>query len=103
LGRRVSDEFSVPLCRGHHRALHRFGNEAAWWEEAGIDPIKIARNLWNETRRNGGRDLVTGSGRPEDAKTTDPIVQSRSGVVISRSVNPSSPAAQEPDSDPSSQ
>jgi hypothetical protein len=25
LGRRVSDEFAVPLCRTHHRALHRSG------------------------------------------------------------------------------
>ncbi len=32
IGRRVSDEFAVPLCRTHHRALHRHGDEAAWWE-----------------------------------------------------------------------
>ena len=31
LGRKVSDEFTVPLCRGHHRELHRHGDEAAWW------------------------------------------------------------------------
>src|SRR5215831_3087287 len=30
LGRKVSDEFTVPLCRGHHREIHRCGNEAAW-------------------------------------------------------------------------
>ena len=29
--RKVSDEFTVPLCRGHHRELHRCGDEAAWW------------------------------------------------------------------------
>jgi hypothetical protein len=28
LGRKVSDEFTVPLCRGHHRELHRHGDEA---------------------------------------------------------------------------
>src|SRR2546429_1259311 len=66
-GRKVSDEFSVPVCRGHHRALHRSGDEAAWWEEVGIDPIKAARNLWNETRRNGARALVTSGGPSEDA------------------------------------
>ena len=27
LGRKVSDEFTVPLCRTHHRQLHRAGNE----------------------------------------------------------------------------
>jgi hypothetical protein len=40
LGRKASDEFAVPLCRGHHRAVHRAGNEAAWWKAAGIDPVK---------------------------------------------------------------
>jgi hypothetical protein len=49
LGRKVSDEFTVPLCRGHHREVHRAGDEAAWWENAGIDPIVTARTLWLET------------------------------------------------------
>jgi len=46
LGRKVSDEFTVPLCRGHHRELHRCGDEAAWWEKVGIDPTVCARALW---------------------------------------------------------
>jgi len=50
LGRKVSDEFAVPLCRGHHRAAHRSRDEHAWWRQAGIDPIKVARRLWRETR-----------------------------------------------------
>jgi hypothetical protein len=50
LGRKVSDEFAVPLCRGHHRAVHRSREERAWWRQAGIDPIKVARRLWKETR-----------------------------------------------------
>jgi hypothetical protein len=49
LGRKVSDEFTVPLCRGHHREVHRSGNEAAWWEKAAIDPTLSARALWLET------------------------------------------------------
>jgi ERF superfamily len=49
LGRKVSDEFAVPLCRGHHRAVHRARDERAWWKQAGIDPIKIARRLWKAT------------------------------------------------------
>jgi hypothetical protein len=49
LGRKVSDEFTVPLCRGHHREVHRSGDEAAWWDKAGIDPIVAARALWLET------------------------------------------------------
>jgi hypothetical protein len=55
LGRKVSDEFAVPLCRGHHRAVHRSRDERAWWRQAGIDPIKVARRLWKETRGMGRR------------------------------------------------
>ena len=49
LGRKVSDEFTVPLCRGHHREAHRSGDEAAWWKNAAIDPTTTARALWLET------------------------------------------------------
>ena len=49
LGRKVSDEFTVPLCRGHHREVHRCGDEAAWWIKTGIDPTIPARALWLET------------------------------------------------------
>ena len=50
LGRKASDEFAVPLCRSHHRAVHRAGDEQAWWKAAGIDPVKVARQLWRQTR-----------------------------------------------------
>ena len=49
LGRKVSDEFIVPLCRGHHREVHRSGDEASWWSKGRIDPIGAARKLWTET------------------------------------------------------
>ena len=49
LGRKVSDEFTVPLCRGHHREVHRSGDEAAWWTKISIDPAVPARALWLET------------------------------------------------------
>jgi ERF superfamily len=49
LSRKVSDEFTVPLCRGHHREVHRSGDEAAWWTKSGIDPRAAARALWLET------------------------------------------------------
>jgi len=54
-GRKASDEFAVPLCRVHHREAHRVGDERAWWKAAGIDPVKIARKLWAQTRANEGR------------------------------------------------
>jgi hypothetical protein len=55
LGRKVSDEFAVPLCRGHHRAVHRSRDERSWWRQAGIDPIKVARRLWKATHGVGQR------------------------------------------------
>jgi ERF superfamily len=55
LGRKASDEFAVPLCRSHHRAVHRAGDEKAWWKQAGIDPIKVAGKLWKHTRIDEGR------------------------------------------------
>jgi hypothetical protein len=50
LGRKVSDEFTVPLCRAHHRELHNRGNERAWWEALKIDPAPVAQQLWSATR-----------------------------------------------------
>jgi hypothetical protein len=49
MGRKVSDRFAVPICRLHHRELHRRGNERAWWQNQGIDPLAIAATLWAET------------------------------------------------------
>jgi hypothetical protein len=49
LGRKVSDEHTVPLCRGHHRELHRHGNESVWWSKIGIEPTATARELWLQT------------------------------------------------------
>jgi ERF superfamily len=49
LGRKVSDEFTVPLCRGHHREAHHASDEALWWRNARIDPVASARRLWLQT------------------------------------------------------
>ncbi|WP_377827420.1 ERF family protein [Bradyrhizobium lupini] len=46
LGRKVSDEFTVPLCRAHHQELHRQGNERAWWANLQIAPLPVAQDLW---------------------------------------------------------
>src|SRR5262245_59030791 len=62
LGRKASDEFSVPLCRIHHRLVHRVGNEAAWWKDAGIDPAKAARKLWNDSRIDQVEECVDAAG-----------------------------------------
>jgi hypothetical protein len=60
MGLKVSDEFTVPLCRGHHRQLHQVGNEETWWVERNINALSIAKDLWGQTR-------------PKDK--TNPIVQ----------------------------
>jgi hypothetical protein len=49
LGRKVSDEFTVPLCRAHHREVHRCGDEGSWWRKTEINPLEAARALWLET------------------------------------------------------
>ncbi|OIQ76314.1 ERF superfamily protein [mine drainage metagenome] len=53
MGLKVSDEFTVPLCRIHHRDVHSFGDEVAWWERRAIDPLATSRMLWISTRRIG--------------------------------------------------
>jgi hypothetical protein len=74
LGRKVSDEFAVPLCRGHHRAVHRSRDERAWWRQMGIVPIKVARRLWKATRGTGQRRSQRPAlPRPHDAAaSSDP-------------------------------
>jgi len=74
LGRKVSDEFTVALCRVHHREVHHCGDEAAWWQKAGIDPIVSARALWLRThplpptRTMIGSDRTTSDTRREPGK-----------------------------------
>jgi DNA recombination protein Rad52 len=60
LGLKVSDEFTVPLCRGHHRHLHQAGNEVAWWRRQNISPLPIAEKFWHEThpKTSLGRDEI---------------------------------------------
>jgi hypothetical protein len=50
LRRTVSDEFLVPICRLHHRELHRSGDEAVWWQKLNIDPVPVALRLWQQTQ-----------------------------------------------------
>jgi hypothetical protein len=84
LGRKASDEFAVPLCRIHHRLVHRVGNEAAWWKDACIDPIKAARKLWKQTRVDEGRTAPEPGTEPATADRTaisdGPVVDSQTPV-----------------------
>lgn len=46
LGRKPGDQWVVPLCRIHHRALHDAGDETRWWKNNDIDEIGYAKSLW---------------------------------------------------------
>lgn len=58
LGRKVSDEFTVPLCRPHHQELHRYGNERAWWANLQITPLEVALDLWEASPGRGWRNAI---------------------------------------------
>jgi hypothetical protein len=64
MGRKVSDRFTVPICRLHHRELHRRGNERAWWQKHGIDPLDIAASLWAKTHTAPTTGLAAEMDRP---------------------------------------
>ena len=84
LGRKASDEFAVPLCRIHHRLVHRLGNEGAWWQEAGIDPIKAARKLWKRTRLEEHRPKPNSAKEPISSKEAEaPSTTSESNDLAS--------------------
>ncbi len=51
LSRKVSDEYTVPLCALHHRELHAAGNERMWWQARKLDPLTTAQDLWQQSRR----------------------------------------------------
>jgi hypothetical protein len=87
LGRKVSDEFAVPLCRSHHRAVHRASDEQAWWNAAGIDPVQIARQLWQQTRLNDPQashyvGLVTRPKTRSKASASDGTRESGSAQLV---------------------
>jgi hypothetical protein len=70
LGLKVSDEFTVPLCRGHHRQLHQAGNEAAWWGDLDINALEIAQGLWEESRAKTFPTAAQAAGQQAPTKPT---------------------------------
>jgi hypothetical protein len=67
MSKKVSDEFTVPLCRTHHRQLHDAGDETSWWNDMGIDPLPVARALWQQSHGQIARDDAS---PPIDASAT---------------------------------
>ena len=66
IGLKVSDEFTVPLCRGHHRQLHQAGNEVVWWEGLKINALDIAKGLWAQTHPKSAAADTEISARPNE-------------------------------------
>jgi hypothetical protein len=54
LGRKVSYEFAVPLCRTHHREVHRALDEAQWRTPHQVDPLPVAASLVAAVNISGG-------------------------------------------------
>ena len=75
LGRKVSDEYTVPVCRLHHRELHRYGDEASWWAGVNIDPAPIALNLWRRSRPDKARG-------PNSLESSESPMSSRPSLEI---------------------
>lgn len=49
VGQKPHDFWCVPLCGRHHREQHAVGNEAAFWDQALIDPLFVAMALYLNT------------------------------------------------------
>jgi hypothetical protein len=91
MARKVSDKFAVPVCRLHHRELHRHGNERVWWQNQGIDPLVVAATLWARTHAAAPADAEIVSDRDQSAGTKTRLngrrVGNGSGAVADRHQN----------------
>ena len=65
---KVSDEYTVPLCTGHHDSVHRTGDERAWWAARKIDPLAIALQLWSVADKSGETPTF-----PSETALKDPV------------------------------
>ena len=86
MGRKVSDRFTVPICRLHHRELHRRGNERAWWQKQGIDPLVIAASLWAMTHA-----ATPTTGLAADIERPANVNGSNSGAVVRLQIDETKP------------
>ena len=97
LGRRVSDEFTVPVCRVHHRELHRSGDEAAWWRRLNIDPLPIALRLWQQTRSDEELTSIAQRITQAAAQTADMPAPDRAGAGLDAAAEAGGSISENPD------
>jgi hypothetical protein len=96
LGRKVSDEYTVPVCRLHHRDLHSYGDEASWWAGVGIDPLPIALELWRRSRLTfsldaSGSEPLSDAIPPPTAKVERTFLDNNARDRIDMAEHPESP------------
>jgi hypothetical protein len=84
MGRKVSDKFTVPICRLHHRELHRRGNEPTWWENQGIDPLPIAASLWKRTHAGASAEADKASNVEKPTKLNGQYLANGRGTALQR-------------------
>jgi len=82
LGRKVSDEYTVPVCRLHHRELHRYGDEASWWAGINVDPVPIALELWRRSRPSRAHAITVLSSVTPSATSPDNAEQRQIDVEM---------------------
>jgi ERF superfamily len=91
MARKVSDKFTVPICRLHHRELHRRGNERAWWQSQGIDPLPAAATFWTKTHAAAPAEAEIVGDRERSARTNTQLngrhFGNGAGAVVDRRQN----------------
>jgi hypothetical protein len=70
---KVSDEFTVPLCAIHHNDVHRVGMEETWWRERNIEPLEIAKKLWQQSLGRGSTAI--GDAAEEVSETRETLTK----------------------------
>lgn len=83
LGRKVSDEFVVPLCRTHHREAHRASREIAWWQAQGIAPLAAAETFWRKSQ--SGQAIIATASTDIEMQAAKPAKRQRSRKDITAS------------------
>jgi hypothetical protein len=81
MSRKVSDEFTVPLCRLHHREVHRSGSETQWWANVGVDPLPVAERLWKRRLRHGVSERRRKPNRSAHEDNTAPQAVGNAGAA----------------------
>jgi hypothetical protein len=90
LSSKVSDEWTVPLCFTHHRALHDAGNEELWWQVHAADAKAEAERLWRQRHiprlsADSANIATEPPVRPMDVATGAEDGESEQGIVPKKS------------------